>query len=61
MTESRLLRHLTLAVLLKLAVLALLWWWFVRDARVDVGPDAMSHRAAAAAPLAASPRSGGQP
>ena len=31
-------RHLVIAVLVKLAVLAGLWWWFVRDARVEVDP-----------------------
>jgi hypothetical protein len=34
--ESALVRHLALAVALKLIVLAALWWGFVRDERVDV-------------------------
>jgi hypothetical protein len=34
--ESRLVRHLALAVALKLVVLGALWWVFVRDGRVDV-------------------------
>jgi len=33
---SRLLRHLSVAVVIKLAVLAALWWVFIRDARVEV-------------------------
>lgn len=37
--ERRLLRHLAAAVLVKLVVLALLWWAFVRDARVSVDTD----------------------
>ena len=36
--DQRLMRHLVIAVLVKLAVLAGLWWWFVRDARVEVDP-----------------------
>ena len=39
MTHQRLLRHLAVAVLIKLAVLVLLWWLFVRDARVTVDTD----------------------
>lgn len=34
--ESRLFRHLAIAVMLKLLVLAVLWWMFVRDVRVNV-------------------------
>lgn len=37
--ERRLLRHLATAVLIKLVLLALLWWAFVRDARVSVDTD----------------------
>lgn len=48
--DSRLVRHLALAVLLKLAVLAALWWWLVRDARVSV--DAQAAAAHVAAPAA---------
>lgn len=33
--ERRLLRHLVIAVVVKLAVLVGLWWGFVRDQRVD--------------------------
>jgi uncharacterized protein involved in cysteine biosynthesis len=34
--DKRLLRHLVLAVLIKLALLTALWWIFVRDAHVAV-------------------------
>lgn len=37
--ERRLLRHLVIAVLIKLVVLVVLWWAFVRDARVSVDTD----------------------
>jgi hypothetical protein len=33
--ESRLVRHLAIAILVKLALLVALWWVFVRDHRVD--------------------------
>lgn len=34
--ERRLLGHLIVAVVLKLVVLTLLWWMFVRDSQVPV-------------------------
>lgn len=34
--EHRLLRHLVVTVVLKLVVLALVWWMFVRDNQVPV-------------------------
>jgi len=37
--ERRLLRHLVVAVLIKLVVLVVLWHLFVRDARVSVDTD----------------------
>lgn len=37
--DSRLLRHLGIAVAVKLAVLAALWWVFVRDGEVDAGSE----------------------
>ncbi|WP_175048317.1 cytochrome oxidase putative small subunit CydP [Duganella vulcania] len=46
-TDQRLLRHLAVAVLLKLALLAVLWWAWVRDARVDVDAGAMADRVGA--------------
>lgn len=33
--DRRLVRHLAIAVVLKLLVLGALWWAFVRDARVN--------------------------
>ena len=36
--STRLVRHLVMAVLVKLALLAGLWWFFVRDLRVPVDP-----------------------
>ena len=38
--STRLVRHLILAVLVKLALLAGLWWFFVRDLGVPVDPGA---------------------
>ncbi|GJI97816.1 hypothetical protein RugamoR57_45340 [Duganella caerulea] len=46
-TDQRLLRHLAVAVLLKLALLAVLWWAWVRDAGVDVDAGAMADRVGA--------------
>jgi hypothetical protein len=37
--EQRLLRHLVIAVTVKLALLTALWWLFVRDDRVHVDAD----------------------
>ncbi len=37
--QDRLVRHLVIAVALKLAVLTALWWAFVRDERVGVDVD----------------------
>ena len=34
--QDALIRHLVIAVVLKLAVLVVLWWVFVRDERVSV-------------------------
>ncbi len=36
MTDRRLVRHLAIAVLLKLLALVVLWAAFVRDARIEV-------------------------
>jgi hypothetical protein len=49
---SPLLRHLTLAVVLKLAVLAVLWWAFVRDAGVRVDSEAAAAHLGVPAPTA---------
>jgi hypothetical protein len=40
--ERRLVRHLAIAVALKLVVLSGLWWGFVRDERVSVDAEAAS-------------------
>lgn len=45
--DRRLLRHLAIAVMLKLAVLATLWQAFVHDARVPVDAAAMGVHAIA--------------
>ena len=37
--ERRLVRHLVIAVTVKLALLTALWWLFVRDARFPVDAD----------------------
>lgn len=42
--EQRLLRHLVIAVILKLVVLTLLWWLFIREARVSVDADQLADR-----------------
>lgn len=42
--DQRLLRHLIIAVLIKLALLTVLWWLFVRDARVHVDAHAVGDR-----------------
>jgi hypothetical protein len=56
--DRRLLRHLALAIAFKLGVLAVLWWVFVRDARVNVDSEvASAHVAAQARPAPAGPAS----
>lgn len=40
--DRRLVRHLTLAVVVKLAVLAVLYWLFVHGAVIGGGPDPAS-------------------
>ncbi|MFC0132544.1 cytochrome oxidase putative small subunit CydP [Massilia eurypsychrophila] len=42
--DKRLLRHLTIAVLIKLVVLGVLWSLFIRDGRVGVDADAIGER-----------------
>ncbi len=42
--NRRLRRQLVVAVLIKLALLAGLWWAFVRDTRVVVDAEAVAHR-----------------
>lgn len=54
-TDRRLVRHLGIVVLLKLAILAALWWAFARDlpVRVDV-ENAAAHLGVAPRPIGAS-------
>jgi hypothetical protein len=65
--QDRLVRHLVIAVALKLVVLTGLWWAFVRDERVGVDADrAAAHLGTAvdAGPLPSAPVrpiSGAQP
>ena len=42
--DRRLLRHLIIAVLIKILVLTALWWMFVRDERIDVDGDGVADR-----------------
>ncbi|NMM38016.1 MAG: hypothetical protein HHJ09_10935 [Glaciimonas sp.] len=42
--NKRLFRHLTIAVLIKLVVLSVLWWVFVRDAHVDVDSERVAEK-----------------
>ena len=49
LTDRRLLRYLVHAVLIKLVVLVLLWWAFVRDARLPVDADATARQVGAPA------------
>ena len=61
--QDRLVRHLALAVAMKLVVLTVLWWAFVRDERVGVDVDrAAAHMGAPAdaTPLPSVPN-GAQP
>ena len=53
--EGRLLRHLVIAVALKLAVLAALWWAFVHDARVDVDAERAAAHIGMSAPSQGDP------
>jgi hypothetical protein len=48
-TGPRLARHLAIAVAIKLAALAALWWWFERDAAAPVDADRAAARLASPA------------
>ena len=41
-SDQILLRHLTLVVVIKLALITTLWWAFIRDAKVTVDPGVMA-------------------
>lgn len=45
--EQRLIRHLIIAVLIKLIVLMVLWWVFFHDARVSVDADHVAEKISA--------------
>lgn len=49
MSDRRIVRHLVVAVLIKLIALAALWGLFVRDARVAVDADRVGDRVAGTA------------
>lgn len=54
--ESRLLRHLIIAVVVKVAVLAALWWVFVQDHRVPTGAERTADHVAGSLSLPGAPR-----
>ena len=43
-SDKRLLRHLLAAVLIKLVLLSVLWWLFIRDSHVSVDPNIVGNR-----------------
>lgn len=55
--QDALLRHLVMAVVLKLAVLVVLWWAFVRDERVSVDVEAAAAHLGAVTDATPSPTS----
>ena len=48
-TDRRLVREITLVIVLKLILIIALWWAFVRDAKVPVDPGAMAAQVVAPA------------
>jgi len=65
--QDRLVRHLAIAIALKLVVLTGLWWAFVRDERVGVDAERTAAHVGASAdaeprvPAAVGARNGAQP
>lgn len=61
--QDRLVRHLAIAIAVKLLVLTGIWWSFVRDERVGVDVEkAAAHLSAPAAPIPLPPAiNGAQP
>lgn len=49
--DRRLLRHLVIAVTVKLILLTAIWWGFVRAERVSVDSEAAAARISAGAPV----------
>ena len=43
-SDKRLLRQLITAVLIKLLLLSVLWWLFIRDSHVSVDPNIIGNR-----------------
>ena len=48
-TDRRLVREITLVIVLKLILITALWWAFIRDAKVAVDPGARATRIVASA------------
>ncbi len=48
-TDRRLVREITLVIVLKLILITALWWAFIRDAKVAVDPGAMAAQVVAPA------------
>ena len=48
-TDRRLVREITLLIVLKLILITALWWAFIRDAKVAVDPGAMAAQVVAPA------------
>ena len=48
-TDRRLVREITVVIVVKLMLITALWWAFIRDAKVPVDPGAMAAQVAAPA------------
>ena len=58
--DRRLLRQLIIAVLIKIIVLTVLWWAFVRDERIKVDGDGVADRISGAVSSQASSQGAGK-
>ena len=58
LADQGLLRHIIIAILVKIVLITALWWAFVRDAKVAVDPAAMA--AQISAPVLSNPLSSKQ-
>lgn len=45
-TDRRLVREITVVIVIKLILITALWWAFIRDAKVPVDPGAMAAQVA---------------
>ena len=45
-TDRRLVREITMVIVIKLMLITALWWAFIRDAKVPVDPSAMAAQVA---------------